>query len=79
MEVIIKQNPDYIFVVYMGNDTAKIEEQLELALFSNGAWETLSAVKNGNVHIMEKELFNMKPNARWGEAYEKLANILYGN
>ena len=63
----------------MGNDTAKIEEQLELALFSNGAWETLSAVKNGNVHIMEKELFNMKPNARWGEAYEKLANILYGN
>ena len=27
---------------------------------------------------MDQQLYNLKPNARWGEAYEKLAEILYG-
>lgn len=26
---------------------------------------------------MEKELYHLKPNARWGEAYQKVADILY--
>jgi len=27
--------------------------------------------------VMDNQLFNLKPNARWGEAYETLADILY--
>jgi len=27
--------------------------------------------------VLNKELFHYKPNARWGESYEILANILY--
>ena len=27
---------------------------------------------------MDQALYNVKPNARWGEAYEGLADILYG-
>ena len=34
--------------------------------------------KNGRYFLLEKELYNLKPNARWGEAYQKLADILYG-
>ena len=28
---------------------------------------------------MEPRLYNLKPNNRWGEAYEMLCDILYGN
>ena len=43
---------------------------------SNPAWGTLEAVKEGRVHMMDKKLFNLKPNARWGEAYSKLYETL---
>ena len=26
---------------------------------------------------MDPNLYNLKPNGRWGEAYEKLADMLY--
>jgi iron complex transport system substrate-binding protein len=28
--------------------------------------------------VLDNALYNLKPNARWGEAYTKLAEILYG-
>ncbi len=37
----------------------------------------LKAVQEGRFYTLEHELYNLKPNARWGEAYEKLADILY--
>ena len=39
----------------------------------NPAWGTLEAVKNGRMHVMDKALFNLKPNDRFAEAY----GILY--
>jgi len=39
---------------------------------SNAAWQTLDAVKNGRLYVMDKTLFNLKPNERWAEAYEEL-------
>lgn len=78
IEKIIEQDPDFIFAVYMGKNTEEIEKQMEQHLFSNGAWSTLSAVREGHYYLMESELYNLKPNSRWGEAYEKLAGILYG-
>lgn len=78
IEKIIEQDPDFIFAVYMGKDTEEIEKQMEQNLFSNGAWSTLTAVREGHYYLMESELYNLKPNSRWGEAYEKLAGILYG-
>lgn len=77
MEVILEQDPDYIFVVMQSADPEDAKEILEQTLLSNPAWETLTAVKEGRYYIMEQNLYNLKPNARWGEAYEKLADILY--
>ena len=45
---------------------------------SNPALKELSAVKEGRLFYLENRLFNLKPNAKWGESYEKLANILSG-
>ena len=77
MERIIADDPDYIFVVFQGSDQDAARKTLNAALTSNPAWDTLSAVQNGNFYLMEKELYHLKPNARWGEAYQKVADILY--
>lgn len=77
MEVILQEDPDYIFVVMQSADPSDAEKVLESTLLSNPAWSTLTAVKEGRYYVMEQNLYNLKPNARWGEAYEKLADILY--
>lgn len=77
MEIILQEDPDFIFAIYMGNDRASVEDAMDSVLFSNPAWNTLSAVKNDRFYIMDNSLYNLKPNARWGTAYENLAEILY--
>ena len=77
LEAIIAADPDYIFVALQGSDPTKAMATLESTLLSNPAWGELTAVKEGRFHTMEQALYNLKPNARWGEAYEKLADILY--
>ena len=77
MEVIMEKDPDHIFVVLQSADPKEAEMILETTLLSNPAWQSLSAVKNGNYHVMDSNLYNMKPDARWGEAYEGLADMLY--
>ncbi len=77
METIIEADPDFILVVYQGTDEEASSKVFEENVSSNEAWSSLSAVKNGNFYVMDRTLYNLKPNARWGEAYEKLADIIY--
>ena len=77
IEAIIAAEPDYIFAVLQGSDPTDAMATLEATLLSNPAWSGLKAVKEGRFHTLEHQLYNLKPNARWGEAYEKLADILY--
>ena len=78
MEEIILADPDYIFVTVMGSDTEKAISYLEDQLCTNPAWASLSAVKSDNYHILPKDLFHYKPNARWAEAYQYLYRIFAG-
>lgn len=78
MEYIIAQDPDYIFFAQHGDDKEKVEANIESFITENPAWSELTAVKEGRVYRMEKELYTLKPNDRWGEAYEKLEAILAG-
>ena len=50
---------------------------LETTLLNNPAWQSLTAVQEGRYYVMDPNLYNLKPNARWGEAYEQLADVLY--
>ncbi len=77
MEAILEADPEYIFVVLQGADPANAQEILETTLLSNPAWNTLTAVKEGRYYVMDQVLYNLKPNGRWGEAYEQLADTLY--
>lgn len=67
MEAVITANPDFIFVTTQGKDVEAIQQNITNTLLSNPAWNQLSAVKNGNFYVLEKELYNLKPNARWGK------------
>ena len=77
IENILLANPDKIFFIQSGDDIDGIEENVEMLFRENPLWYELDAVKNGRVYYMDKHLYNLKPNARWGEAYEKLEEILY--
>lgn len=74
-EAIIKENPDYIFAITMGEEGNALS-YLRSVTKKSPALKELKAVKNGNFHILPKELFHYKPNNRWNDSYEYLAKIL---
>lgn len=76
MEVILKENPEIIFVTMMGSDTQAAIDYVQNEMQSE-AWQQVDAVKNDQVIFLDKELYHYKPNARWDEAYEGLAKVLY--
>lgn len=77
LEVILQEDPDYIFLVYQTADPAVAEAVADKTLRANPIWSGLRAVQEGRCYVMDPTLYNLKPNARWGDAYEKLADILY--
>lgn len=78
VESVIRNAPYHIFVVTMGNDTEKAMDSLSRMMEENPAWGSLEAVKADRLHIMDRKLFNLKPNADWAKAYEQLSEILLG-
>ena len=72
VEAVIREKPQYIFVVTMGSDTEAAKRSLENLIKENPAWSTLDAVMEGRLYVMDKALFNLKPNDRWAESYEIL-------
>lgn len=73
-EILISQ-PEIIFISTMGDEKAAVGN-IEL-MFSEKTWQSVDAVKNGRYYFLPKELFQYKPNSRWAEAYEYLAELIY--
>jgi len=76
IEHILEQDPDYIFFVQQGDDEAGTKANIQRMMEDNPVWRELTAVKEGRVYFMDKALFGVKPNHRWGEAYEVVEEIL---
>lgn len=76
LECVIKNEPNYIFVVTMGSDTEAAYNSINKMFEKNPAWKSLKAYKEERFFIMDKSLFNIKPNARWALAYEVLYDKL---
>ena len=79
MESILAADPEFIFVTTMGASQEAALESLDELLHSDPAWQTLTAVKEDRVEVLPKDLFHYKPNARWGESYQMLAELMYGS
>ena len=76
VEAVIRAQPYHVFVVTMGSNTEAAKETLNSMLRENPAWSSLEAIGQGRLYIMDKTLFNLKPNERWAEAYGKLYETL---
>lgn len=79
MESILAADPEFVFVTTMGASQEAALKSLDELLHSDPAWQTLTAVKEGRVEVLPKDLFHYKPNARWGESYQMLAELMYGS
>ena len=76
-EEIILADPDAILFTTMGDEaagTAYME-----SLLRDPVWQSLTAVREGKVYQLPKELFQYKPNSRWDRAYAYLIQLLYGD
>lgn len=76
LERILEADPDFIFITQRGDNYEGMIANVEALMAENPAWQQLTAVKEGKLYYMDKNLYNLKPNHRWGEAYEKLEAIL---
>lgn len=76
IEQMILQDPDYIFFIQQGDNEEGTKENINSFIAENPAWSELTAVKEGRVYLLEKELYALKPNDRWAEALENLERIL---
>ena len=76
LEKILEADPDFVFIVQRGDNEAGMREFVANMMQENPAWQQLTAVKEGRLFFMDKNLYNLKPNHRWGEAYERLEEIL---
>ncbi|MEF9925755.1 MAG: ABC transporter substrate-binding protein [Raoultibacter sp.] len=77
LESVIELDPDFIFVVPMGNDDTAAMANLKQATQANPAWGALSAVTGGRYITLDKGLFLYKPNALWAQSYQVLFDDLY--
>lgn len=76
IEYILQEDPDYIFITQRGDDEEGMKVFVSNYFDEHPAWKQLSAVKNGHVYFMDKNLYNLKPNHRWAEAYRGLWEII---
>ena len=77
LEAIVVEDPDCIFISVMGGDEEAALAVVEETLGQNPAWQGLTAVKEGRVYVLPRDLFHYKPNARWAESYAFLYELLF--
>ena len=77
MEHILLADPDCIFLVQQGDDDAGAQAALDTFIGENPGWQTLTAVREGRVHTLDKRRYSLKPNALWAEACRDLAELIW--
>jgi iron complex transport system substrate-binding protein len=76
IEALIQANPDFVFVLPMGNNPQAIAANLAV-LEGNPAWNTIPAVRNGHYFKVDQEHYLYKPNNHWDQSYQILFDRLY--
>ncbi len=75
MEALAEADPDYVFIIPMGEDTEAAQRAYD-ALMEQPAWQNLDAYKAGRCIMLDPTLFVNKPNADWDKAYQAMADAL---
>ncbi len=79
LESVVALDPDYVFVLPMGNDAQAAQRALAQQTQDDPAWASLTAVQEGRYQALDPALFQYKPLDAWDEAYRAMAKALYGD
>ncbi|THF83540.1 ABC transporter substrate-binding protein [Cohnella fermenti] len=74
-ERVVEANPDLILIMTHAN-AEEVEKGFIREMESNPAWNTLTAVREGRIHILPSELFGTNPGTRVMEAVNLLGGLL---
>ncbi len=77
-EQLVLLDPDIIVRYAHGSNWEEVNESFESMFSENGAYANLKAVQNGNVYDLDAELFTANAGTRSIEAFEALADTLFG-
>ena len=78
LETLAEQNPEIIFVTSMGK-IEEIKANMQHNIDTNPAWQSIKAIKNGNIYYLPQDLFLLSPGLRYPEAVETMAKLVYPN
>lgn len=78
IESVIGLDPDYIFCISMGESEESAQRALAAATVDNPGWDSLSAVKEGRLVMLDADHFLNKPNDRWDESYRIAGEAIGG-
>lgn len=76
IEALVTQNPEVIMISTMGS-VESAQEAMEAMITENPVWNEVDAVINDRVFYLPKDLSVYKPNQRYAEAFEMVAEKLY--
>lgn len=75
-ENLLANNPDFIFIIYEGNEKEAVASCNELVK-SCDSWKDVFAVKSGRVYELPQSSFRYQPDELWDMAYEYLYQTIY--
>ena len=75
-ENLLANNPDFIFIIYDGNEKSASENCRELVKSCEN-WEKTYAVQSGRVYELPQNSFGCQPNELWDMAYEYLYQTIF--
>lgn len=78
-ESLLACDPDFVFVIPLGDDGEAARRALERQTADDPAWGALTAVSEGRFYTLDPALFQYKPLERWDESYRVLWGYLYGD
>ena len=76
LETLVDQDPELIFVTSMGK-LAAIKAEMDEAMKTNPAWQSVTAVKQGRVYYLPQDLFLLSPGIHYPKAVETMAKCVY--
>lgn len=76
LETMVEKNPEILFVTSMGN-LEEIKTGMDVTMAENPAWQSVEAVREGNVYYLPQELFLLSPGLHYPEAVEMMARLIY--
>lgn len=76
METLVEQNPDVLFITSMGR-IEDIQAEMQARISADPAWQTIPAVRAGQVYYLPQELFLLSPGLAYPDAVSMMAKCVY--